>query len=190
MKLQLRTIGIDDAPFKFRDKEVVVIGAVLRGKNYIEGVLRTSVKVDGSDATSKLTKVITKSRFRKQIKAIFLDGIALGGFNIIDIKKLYKATKVPVITVTRDKPDLEKIEHALRKHFKDWETRLKTIKAINLVEITTKHNPIYIGFLGITLEEAEKLIAQTTIRGALPEPVRVAHLIACGVVKGESYGRA
>ncbi|MEW6070670.1 MAG: DUF99 family protein [Candidatus Thermoplasmatota archaeon] len=190
MKLQFRTLGIDDAPFKFKDKEVVVIGAVLRGKNYIEGVLRTSIKVDGKDATNKLTKLIEKSRFREQIKAVFLDGIALGGFNIVDIKKLYKGTKMPVITVTRHKPDLEKIELALRKHFRDWKARLKIIKSTNIVEITTKHNPIYVGFEGVGLEDAKKLIAQTTVRGVLPEPVRVAHLIACGVAKGESYGRA
>ncbi|HIH01160.1 TPA: hypothetical protein HA259_03650 [Thermoplasmata archaeon] len=30
----------------------------------------------------------------------------------------------------------------------------------------------------------------TTVRGAVPEPVRIAHLISAAMVRGESYGRS
>ena len=42
----------------------------------------------------------------------------------------------------------------------------------------------------IALPAARRLIARTTLRGHLPEPIRLAHLIAGGVVSGESQGRA
>lgn len=190
MKLQFRALGIDDAPFKFGDEKVLVIGAVLRVKSYLEGVLRTEIKVDGRDATRKLINLITKSRFKEQVRVIFLDGIALGGFNVVDIQKLSNRTGLPVITLTKHKPDFLKMEHALKKHFKDWKRRLKLIKSTKLEKIGTKHNPIWIGFAGLSLEKAKKLIKQTTVRGRLPEPVRIAHLIATGVARGESYGRA
>ncbi len=190
MKSQYRTLGIDDAPFKFGDERVPIVGAVVRGENYLEGVLRTEVKVDGRDATRKLSTLINGTRFKEQIRVIFLDGISLGGFNVVDIKKLYETTGVPVITVTRLKPDFTEMENALQKHFKDWKARLKVITSIKVEKIETKHNPIYVGLAGLNLALAEKYIIQTTIRGALPEPVRIAHLIATGIVKGESYGRA
>jgi len=81
-------VGFDDSPFnKFKDKEVLVTGTVMRGGYSIDGIMSTKVKVDGTDSTRKLISLIGKSRFRTQIKAILLDGIAFGGFNIIDPNK-------------------------------------------------------------------------------------------------------
>ncbi|RLF35484.1 MAG: hypothetical protein DRM99_04525, partial [Thermoplasmata archaeon] len=34
------------------------------------------------------------------------------------------------------------------------------------------------------------IIKLSTIRGVIPEPIRVAHLIASGITRGESYGKA
>ncbi|MCG2827223.1 MAG: DUF99 family protein [Thermoplasmatales archaeon] len=190
MKTQYRTMGIDDAPFKFRDRNVSVVGAVVRGNSYLEGVLKTEVMVDGRNANKKLSGMINNSRFREQIKVVMIDGAALGGFNVVDIGKLYKDTGVPVITITRNKPDYTKIKSALRKHFKDWERRYEIITKNEIFRIKTKHNPIHVGLAGITLNKAETIIRQTTLRGALPETVRIAHLIATGITKGESYGKA
>ena len=40
------------------------------------------------------------------------------------------------------------------------------------------------------LEEAKEIIKLSTIRGVIPEPIRMAHLIASGITRGESYGKA
>jgi endonuclease V-like protein UPF0215 family len=42
----------------------------------------------------------------------------------------------------------------------------------------------------MTGEEARALLLATTERGNIPEPLRVAHLIAGGITTGESRGRA
>ena len=52
--------------------------------------------------------------------------------------------EIPVITITRDKPDLGKIKTALQKKFEDWEQRWDIISKGKLHEIKTSHNPIYI----------------------------------------------
>jgi len=44
--------------------------------------------------------------------------------------------------------------------------------------------------LGISLAEAKEIITLATIRGVIPEPLRVAHIIASGISRGESYGKA
>jgi len=190
MKQQIRLLGIDDSPFTFSEKYCKIIGVVMRGGEYLEGVIKNQVSIDGDDATYICQKIIENTRHRLQLKAILLDGIALGGFNIIDIEKLYEKTQIPVITITRDKPDFEKIKIALQKNFNDWEKRFNLIIKGELKKIRTKHNPIYIKIVGLSINEAKEIIKISTIRGVIPEPIRVAHLIASGITRGESYGKA
>lgn len=190
MKPQIRILGIDDSPFKFGDKKTIVIGVVMRIPSYIEAVLRTEVEVDGDDACDKLTQMINSSRYKEQLKLVMLDGVALGGFNIIDIIELYKKIGLPIVTITRAKPNLKAMEKALKEHFDDWQKRIDVIRKGELVVIETKHKPIFVKFVGMDFEEVKKIIELSTVRGALPEAIRVAHLIASGVTVGESYGRA
>jgi len=190
MKPQIRVLGIDDSPFSFSDEKTNVIGVVMRIPNYIEGIMKTEVEVDGNDATDKLIEMITKSRYKEQLKVVMLDGIALGGFNVVDIEELNEKLQLPIITITRDYPNMINIKKALEKNFDDWERRLELISKRSLIEIETKHKPIFIEVIGIDEQEAKELIDRTTVRGVLPEPIRIAHIIAAGIVSGESYGKA
>jgi endonuclease V-like protein UPF0215 family len=108
----------------------------------------------------------------------------------VDIQLLSESTDLPVITITRDEPDFKKIKQALQKNFTDWEDRWTILNQGKMYVITTPHNPIFIKISGLSLEEAKEIIKLSTIRGVIPEPIRVAHLIASGITRGESYGKA
>lgn len=190
MNPQIRILGIDDAPFSFGDQKTLVVGVVMRIPSYIEAVLRTEVTVDGDDACDRLVEMINGSRYKEQLKLVMLDGIALGGFNVIDINVLHEKIGLPAVTITRDKPDIQAMEKALKEHFSDWEKRLSIITDGDLIELETEHKPIFVKSIGIDFEELKIIINQSTVRGAIPEVLRVAHLIAAGVVSGESRGRA
>lgn len=190
MKDQVRVLGIDDGPFVFDQMDVPVVGALLRLPGYIEAVMRTSITVDGTDSTSVLVKMINSSRYKEQVKLVLIDGIALGGFNVIDIDELHKETGLPIATVTRERPDMERIERALRAHFSDWEDRWNTINRRALKSVSTNFNPLCVSSVGIDEEDLSQLIGACTVRGALPEPLRVAHLIATAIGRGESKGDA
>lgn len=190
MKTQIRLLGVDDSPFTFTEEKTMVIGVVMRGGNYLEGVLRREVTIDGDEATEICKEMIQNTRHRQQLKAMLLDGVSLGGFNIVDINEIFNETGLPVITVTRDEPDFDKIKQALKTNFPDWKNRFAIITTGRLHKIQTKHNPIYVKCAGITIEKAKEIITLSTIRGVIPEPIRVAHLIASGVTRGESYGKA
>ena len=190
MKKQIRLLGVDDSPFTFTEKFATIIGVVMRGGNYLECVLKGQVSIDGDDATFVCKDIIKNTRHRKQLKAMLLDGIALGGFNVVDIEDIFNSTSLPVITITRDKPDFRKIEEALKKNFIDWERRLTLIKNGVIHKVKTSYNPIYVKCSGIDIEEAKEIIKISTIRGVIPEPIRVAHIIASGIIRGESYGKA
>jgi endonuclease V-like protein UPF0215 family len=190
LKSQVRILGIDDSPFSFEDKTTSVVGVVMRVPSYIEAVLKTEVDVDGTDACDKLAHMVNSSRYKEQLKLVMLDGVALGGFNVVDIAELHSIIDLPVVTITRDEPDIEAMKTALKGHFEDWESRLAVIKSGELHRIDTQHKPIYVKFIGIEIEEVREILELSTLRGAIPEALRVAHLIATGITQGESHGRA
>ncbi|HLF55172.1 MAG TPA: DUF99 family protein [Candidatus Nanoarchaeia archaeon] len=186
LRRETRVIGIDDGPFfKFRHGTVLVIGTVYRGGDYMDGIVSTTAKVDGADSTTKIAQMINKSKFKSQIRAIFLNGIAVGGFNIIDLPKLSKLTKMPVIAVIRRYPDIPKILKTLKNLGME-----KKVKLITQLPKPTKIGKIYVQHIGIDLDKTKEFLKLTTIHSEIPEPIRIAHIIAAGVVKGESRGRA
>ncbi|MBS3106006.1 DUF99 family protein [Candidatus Woesearchaeota archaeon] len=186
VKKEIRVIGIDDSPFnKFKDKKILVVGVVMRGGSWVDGILSTKVAVDGNDATKKLIEMVNECKFKPQLQCIFLDGIAVAGFNVVDVQKLNKKTKLPVVIVIRRKPNIKNIKKTLIKINK--QNKIKLIeKAGNVIQV----NDIFIQLTGIDLEEAKKILKIVCTRSLIPEPIRLAHLIAQGVVFGESRGRA
>ncbi len=189
MKRQIRILGIDDSPFEFGDSTALVIGALVRAPSYLESVMKTDVAVDGRDASSKVVDMVRRSRYRDQIKLMLIDGIALAGFNVLDLDLIHSSLDIPVLTVTRDQPDLPKMRAALMRYFPDWRDRFDLLTRHGLREIPTEHKPLYASGLGLEWDEFEELVRMSTVRGAVPEPLRMAHLIATAMVRGESYGR-
>ncbi|MFQ5919293.1 MAG: DUF99 family protein [Thermoplasmata archaeon] len=190
MKEQVRVLGLDDGPFSFGDPTVAVVGVVVRLPSYVEGVLVTEVEVDGTDATARIVEALQQSRFREGLALIMIDGVALGGFNLVDIAQVHRETGVPAMTVTRKDPDLDAMEKALRARFPDWEARAEVIRRSPLEQVETPHKPLYVLREGIGSEDAVDLIRRSTVRGALPEPLRIAHLMATALKTGESKGSA
>jgi len=44
--------------------------------------------------------------------------------------------------------------------------------------------------IGIDLNDARDIIRMTAVNSHIPEPIRIAHIIAGGLTRGESRGRA
>lgn len=188
MKREVRVLGIDDAPFSFRDERVEIVGVVVRAPSYVEGILLSDVAVDGTDATDRVAVLVEGSRFRETLSLLMLDGIAFGGFNVVDIEALHERLGLPVVTVTKKEPDLAAMEKALRARFEDWARRLEVVRRLPLEEVETAHTPLRVLRVGIGLPEVKDLLRRTTVRGRLPEPLRIAHLIATALKTGESRG--
>ena len=192
IKKELRILGIDDGPFNKKDKKCLVVATVFRGGNYLDGLLSTKVRVDGTESTTKLIQIIRKTKHLGQLQCIMLDGIALAGFNVIDISKLNKKTKLPVIVIIRRKPNLKKIEKALKRaNKKIWKKKMKLLKKAGKVyKLKLKNKRIYFQIAGIKENKAKEIIKVSATHAIIPEPIRIAHIIASGIVLGESRGRA
>lgn len=190
IKEEIRVLGWDDAPFPKGGKgKVVLVGTVFRGGSFIDGILRTEVEIDGLDATEKIVKAVRKTKHR-DLRVIMLGGITFGGFNFVDIKEVYRKTKLPVLVVIRKRTDMKKFRAAM-KNLPEFEKRWKAVESAgDFFRMDLKGKGIYFQKIGLTEEEARKIIKLTAKRGLMPEPLRIAHLIASGIVKGESVGRA
>ena len=187
MKKEIRILGIDDAPFPRRRKtNVLVVGCFYRGGDFMDGLVSTHIKQDGMNATEKLVKMVAGSKFYSQLQCIMLDGIALGGFNVVDIHELSEKTKLPVIVIIRDMPDFEKIRKALSnlsRGEKRFELMIKAGKPKKL-------GKVYVQKAGISLNNVKKILKIACTHSYVPEPIRIAHIIGQGIKKGQSSGRA
>jgi len=184
IKPEIRVLGVDDGAFIPQVKgQVPVIGVVFRGGYWLDGVMHTKIAVDGFDATHEISSMITRSPHYKQLRVIMLNGITFAGFNIVDVKALHVATKLPVITVTREKPDLADIHRALQ-NLPNSEARWEAIlNAGEPVEVSTRsaEAKVYMQTVGVSKEDAEKILRLTSTRSSIPEALRVAHLVASGI---------
>ncbi|ASJ08002.1 hypothetical protein A3L11_01665 [Thermococcus siculi] len=188
VKPQIRVVGFDDGTFSFSSKlkreKTVLIGVVMKGSQEVVGVLSRWITVDGSDATEEMINAVNSSRF-KDLRVILLKGITYAGFNVVDLERLHSETGLPVIVVVRKKPDLMAMEEALRKHFPDAGERMKLLrKAPPLVELIPEK--LYLQAVGVDDVTAAEIVRVTTRTGLIPEPLRLAHMIASAVMTGES----
>ena len=105
-------VGFDDAPFAREHRgDVAVVGTVYAGLR-LEGVLVGRVRRDGANATEVLARLVTGSKFR-QLQLILLQGIAVAGFNVVDVVALHRLTGLPVLAVSRRAPRFARIRSAL-----------------------------------------------------------------------------
>jgi endonuclease V-like protein UPF0215 family len=184
IKPEIRVLGVDDGVFiPHAESPVPVVGVVFRGGYWLDGVMHTEIFVDGFDATEKISNMVTSSRHYKQSRVIMLNGITFAGFNMVDIQALNAATGLPVIAVTREKPDLPLIHKALKHLPRSGERWKAILNAGEISEVSTRREDekIYLHAAGISMLDAEKIVRLTSTRSNIPEALRVAHLIASGI---------
>ncbi len=218
----MNVIGFDDGPFDRAHRgNVLLVGVVCSGTR-IDGIVSGRIRRDGADATRVMVDLVRGSQFGTHVQAVMLQGIAVGGFNVVDIHGLSAALQIPVLVVTRRRPDMDAVKRALfsgapaeRPRVAGAARKWKLIESAGTMEllgasrrserraraagtappstttgIRTTEPRLWIQRVGLSLDQARKLVADTTLHGNIPEPLRVAHLIAGGITTGKSRGRA
>ena len=183
---QIRVLGVDDGPFDKRRDTTVNIAGIICSNTRFEGMLWMAVQRDGNDATQVLARAIVNSKFYSQLHVILLDGIAVGGFNIIDLPRLSHVLQLPCIGVMRRMPNLAAIDQVLQR-FDDYEQRKQLMEQAG--EIYQIDGFVY-QTAGCDVDLAAKALRQATDVGKVPEALRLAHLIGAAVKLGESGKRA
>lgn len=186
MKKESRVLGVDDAPFdKHNDKKALLVGVVYRGGNYMDGLISCSISVDGDDSAKNVIRIVKKSKFKDDLRCIMLKGIGVAGLNIVDIEKVYEKTGIPVLIVMRKKPDKARLAMTLEKL--GMKEKALLVKKAGMI---SKINKLYVQSKGLARAQIKELLRITIRHSEIPEPLRVAHIIASGIKKGESKGKA
>ena len=183
---QFCVLGIDDTPFD-RQQNTAPVAGVICANTRFEGMLWTRVTKDGNDANVVLTQQIMQSKFYPQLHLVLIDGIALGGFNVIDLPQLAVDLALPCVAVMRRPPDMQAIQAAL-ENLQDGDAKMaRILKAGEIYE----QDQIYYQVAGLDPELTGRILSQRlTDRGHVPEALRLAHLIGSAIAYGESGRRA
>jgi endonuclease V-like protein UPF0215 family len=184
IKPEIRIVGIDDGFFlPHTSGKCKIVGVVFRGGYWLDGVMHTRVEIDGMDATKNIGTMIRESPHFGQLRVIMLDGVTFAGFNVVDTCELFEMTRLPVIAITREMPNFRSIQKAL-KNLEFGEARLKAMGNLeNIVKVFTRKGErgIFMQATGLDLDLAKNIVQNTSTRSNIPEPLRVAHLIASGL---------
>lgn len=179
-------IGIDDAPFDPAHRgDVPIVGAVFSGSR-LEGILSGRVRRDGANAAREIARMVSGSRFASHLQLVLLQGIALAGFNVVDVGWLHRELGVPVLVVARRRPDLDAMRDALLGRVRGGRRKWRLIERLGPMEPLAG---VFVQRAGLSPEEAEAVIRRFAIHANIPEPLRTAHLVAGGLARGESRGR-
>ena len=183
---RVRTLGVDDSPFTPGSRrDVLVVGAVY-SEGEFEGLLSTHIRQDGRNATHKLVRMISGSKFQPQLHMVMLDGITLGGFNVVDLPRLAAELGIPCVAVMRRHPDLPAMQQALQ-NVPGSQARWRLVQRAGPLH---RAGACWFQVAGASAEVAARVVRASVRRGKVPECLRAAHLIGSGIVCGESGKRA
>jgi endonuclease V-like protein UPF0215 family len=180
-------IGIDDAPFERTWRgDVGIVGAVFAGTR-LDGVLCGRVRRDGANAAGRIAALVSESPFNAHIQLIMLQGVALAGFNVVDAFRLAEGLDRPVLIVARRAPNRDRIREVLLTQVPGGTRKWVLLDRLGPMELLAG---VYVQRVGLTMEQAQATIERHRQQGNIPEPLRVAHLIAGALARGRSRGRA
>lgn len=168
-------IAVDDAPFPRDHRGNVPIAGVAFSGLRLEGTMRAHVRRDGSNATDALIAMIKASRFAAHTRLVLLEGIALAGFNVVDIHRLAGELKMSVLVAVKRKPNMAAVENALLGRVRGGKQKWALVQKAGEMEPLES---LWVQRSGITLDDAGAVIRSLAEHGRMPEPLRVAHLTA------------
>ena len=160
VKPEIRILGLDEgkrSAYKLRKSHI--FGVIYRGGRWLDGVLKTSVEVDRTDVSREIVKLVKHSGHYGQIRVIMLGRIFFAGRNPVDPEYIFKKLKRPIMVLAEKRVSLEGLGE------------LKSLRIHG-----NQHLRFYL--YGLSKEEAEEILKVSILSGQLPEPIRVARLIA------------
>lgn len=149
------------------DDKSTLAGIIMRNDNVIDGFVAGYATIHGNDSTDSILQMYNRAR-RTDISYMLVWGTIISRYNTVDINRISECLGMPVLGISgmHKKP----INDTLR-------VRLPEIHTIKLQNSHT----VYAHVSGCTKTQAENLLNIITIQGGIPEPVRLARLLAVAI---------
>ncbi|MCL4355598.1 MAG: DUF99 family protein [Nitrososphaerota archaeon] len=173
----IRALGVAES-FREGQRASVLAGVVMRSDFVIDGVALGRTEVGGDDATKSIVGLFRRLH-RNDINVVLVSGAILSLYNIVDVDALSERTGTPVICLTYK--ETSGIEGAIRRHFPEGaEGKLEAYRRLGRragVKLGTGHR-VFVRSAGLDGREAKSVLDAFTLQGSVPEPVKVAKLLA------------
>ena len=181
MKKEIRILALSDgaSPRKSKKRNVEIVGVVFRGAHWLEGVMRATIERDGHNATSNLARMIKSSRHFQQTRLIMIDGLALGGLNVVDIRGLHKKTGIPIVVVSRTREKERLLSNAIKSvgSCRSRKNLLKADACTSSLTLEQGKRPLFLHHLGIEPVQTKDML-KSLCMADIPEPIRVARILS------------
>ena len=177
-------VGIEDGPFlprRLGGSTAPLVVAQLNGPHLVKAKI-ARIAVDGLDSTSVASRLLGSLQLRDS--PILLAGATFAGFNVINPRVLQRRFRTPTIVVIGSRPNNRAVKRALVRHFPDWKRRWRILSSLGpLRQVRTFRNegPIFYDAFGCEDDEARRVLKQWAYVSRVPEPLRVAGLVARGL---------
>jgi endonuclease V-like protein UPF0215 family len=173
----IRALGVAES-FRQGQKRSVLAGVVMRSDLVVDGLALGRTSIGGDDATAAIASLFKRFK-RNDINLLMVSGAILSLYNIIDVDELARKTKLPVICLTYK--ETSGIEGSIRKHFPERATeKLEAYARLGKrtgISLASGHR-VFARLSGLEKDEARTILDRFTKQGSLPEPIRVARLLA------------
>jgi len=180
-KKGLRGLAIAES-FKQNQKKSNFAGVVMRRDFIIDGITFGSATIEGDDATDVIIKMHEKLN-RDDLSFVLISGLVISMYNIVNIHQIYQKLKIPIIGVTYQ--ESEGLDEAIKHHFPNsYDEKLEKYHKLGRREKITLHtsHDIFVRIEGCALDEAKRLLDSFTLQGTMPEPLRVAQMLAHAIL--------
>jgi hypothetical protein len=179
-KRGLRALGIAESFVKQREKAVLA-GVVMRGDLQIDGFGFAEITLRGLDATQGVIDIYNQLG-RRDINLIMLNGCVISLFNLVNLDKVYETLAKPVICVTYE--ESSGLEKYLRE-FSDADARLEIYRRLGARSEVLLHTGyrVFVRYRGMNKHEAKHALNLFTLQGSVPEPLKVARLLARAILR-------
>ncbi len=175
-KKAIRALGIAES-FRPSASKSTLAGVVMRTDLVVDGFVFGAATVGGDDATGSVLRMCRRLK-RDDINLIILSGCIISRYNIIDLDELARRSGLPVVCLTYN--ETKGIEDAIRRNFREPEERIASYRKLGRRTAILLHTgyKAYVRTADISELDAKRVLDAFTLQGGMPEPTRVAKLLA------------
>jgi len=176
-KKGIRGLAIAES-FRQDSEKSVLAGIIMSTDFIIDGFVFGKTTLKGDDATEEIISMHNKLE-RPDISFVLISGLVISLYNIIDIKRVHDVLQIPIIGITYK--ESVGLEETIKKHFPDnYEEKLERYSMLGKrekISLDTSFD-LYVRNEGCTVLECKQLLNKITNQGSIPEPLRIAQLLA------------
>ena len=149
-------------------------GVVMRNDGIVDGFALGTIRVSGDDVTQSVVQMAASLR-RDDISYVLVWGTMMSRYNLVDVGEISSSLGVPVLGLSDRRR--RSAEAAISAMFPERLEKYRALAPRRAIPLHTG-STVYARMSGCTERQAMSLLNTVTRQGRIPEPVRLARLLA------------